>query len=135
MANATTNVTIAGDEMTIAEVIDQKDFIMYKQSLLQELERQQSLNIQLMERAAMDMEVRLDKRLESDFGSKDRKNYADEIEEVTNKFKNRNQPNIIDPISIRSEIEELRTEIDKFLVEVDSVLSEANATTMIELTA
>lgn len=135
LANATTKVQVAGVTMTIAEVIDQKDFIEYKQSLLNELKRQHALNNQLMERATIDMEARLDQRLQSDFGSKDRKNHVEEIEETTNNFKKRNQPNIVDPISIRAEIERLTKEINDFIVEVDAVLSEANATTKIEIAA
>ncbi|MEX3713450.1 hypothetical protein ABFV99_13695 [Cytobacillus horneckiae] len=133
LANATTTVLIAGKEMTIAEAIDQKDFIDYKQSLLNELKRQLSLNVQMIDREQREMELRLDKRLESDFGSKDRKNHVNEIEQTTTNFKNRNQPALVDPISIRKEIENLETEINDFLVDVDAVLSEANATNFIEV--
>lgn len=133
LANATTTVLIAGKEMTIAEAIDQKDFIDYQQSLLNELKRQLSLNVQMIDREQREMELRLDKRLESDFGSKDRKNHVDEVEQTTTNFKKRNQPALVDPISIRKEIENLEEEINKFLVDVDAVLSEANATNFIEV--
>lgn len=133
LANATTKVVIANKEMTIAEAIDQKEAIDLKQSLLHELKRQLSVTVQGIEREQRDMELRLDKRLESDLGSKDRKNHVDEVESITNNFKKRNQPSLVDPISIRQKIKDLESEIDDFIVEVDSVLSEANATTFIEL--
>lgn len=133
LANATTNVVVAGVEMTIAEAIDQKDFIDYKKSLLNELKRQFALTDQHLERERRDMEIRLDKRLESDLGSKDRKNHVQEVEEITENFKKRYEPKMVDPISIRATINKLQKEIEDFEVEVDSVLSEVNATTFIEL--
>lgn len=133
LANATTKVNIAGVEMTIAEAIDQKDFIEYKQSLLNELKRQFAVAHQMIEREKEDMEKRLDKRLESDLGSKDRKNHAAEVEEITENFLKRYNPTMVDPIKIREEIIKLDEEINTFTLEVDAVLSEVNATTTIEL--
>ncbi|MES9681662.1 hypothetical protein ABWK22_01775 [Gottfriedia acidiceleris] len=135
LANATTKVEIAGVQMTIAEAIDHKEFIEYKRSLLNELKRQLSLTNQMIEREKLDMEIRLDKRIESDLGSKDRKNHVQEVEEITNNFKKRYNPSEIDPIGIREEIKKLETEIYEFELEVDAVLSEINAITMIELAA
>lgn len=132
LVNATTEVKIAGVVMTIAEAIDQKDAIHYKQSLLHELNRQLAVVNQEIERERREMEIRLDQRLNSDFG-KDRKNFADEVEKTTADFKKRNEPNMVDPISIREEIKKLEEEINSFLVEVDACLSEVNATTFIEL--
>ncbi|ARO21420.1 hypothetical protein PDK03_07485 [Bacillus cereus group sp. TH204-1LC] len=135
LANATTKVNIAGVEMTIAEAIDQQEFIEYKQSLLNELKRQLAVVNQKMEIEKQQMENRLDKRLEADLGSKDRKNHAAEVEEITENFLKRYNPKVVDPIEIRKEIEKLETEINAFLIEVDSVKSEANATTFIEISA
>lgn len=135
LANATTKVNIAGVEMTIAEAIDQKDFIDYKQSLLNELKRQHALVIQQIEREKQDVENRLDSRINSDLGSKDRKNHAAEVEEITENFLKRYNPSMVDPIEIRKEIEKLEKEIHDFMLEVDAVLSEVNAITTIELAA
>ncbi len=88
-----------------------------------------------MEIEKQQMENRLDKRLEADLGSKDRKNHAAEVEEITENFLKRYNPKVVDPIEIRKEIEKLETEINAFLIEVDSVKSEANATTFIEISA
>lgn len=132
LKNATTTVNVAGQEMTIAEAIDQKDFIDYKQSLLNELKRQHALVSQTVDRETQAMEIRLDKRLEADLG-KDRKNFVEEVEQITENFKKRNTPKMLDPIAIRVEIEKLEKEISDFILEVDAVLSEANAVTFIEL--
>lgn len=133
LANATTKVKIAGVEMTIAEAIDQKDFIDYKQALLNELKRQLSLTTQSLDHEKQDMLKRLDKRIDSDLGSKERKDHAKEVEEITANFIKRNGANVLDPINIREEIEALDKEIHEFTVEVDAVLSEANALTTIDI--
>lgn len=133
LANATTEMTVAGVKMTIAEAIDQKDFIDYKQSLHNEMKRQLSLTTQQLDSEKSDMLRRLDQRLASDLGSKDRKDHAAEVEQITKDFVRRNGANVIDPIHIRDEIEALDKEINDFLVEIDAALSEINALTTIEI--
>lgn len=133
LANASTELKIAGLTMTIAEAIDQKDAISYRQSILNELKRQLALVTQQVERETRDMEIRLDKRLEADLGSKDRKNHAKEVEEITESFLKRYRPNVIDPINLREQITVLEKEINEFAVEVDAALSEVNAITTIEI--
>lgn len=132
LANATTKIEVAGVEMTIAEAIDQKEYIAYKESLLNELKREYAVNNQVIERELRDVEIRLDKRLESDLG-KDHKNKAQEVEQITESFMKRYKPNTIDPLNLQKEIDKLEKEITDFEVEVDATLSEINAVTFIEL--
>lgn len=131
-SNATTKVTIGGKVMTVVEAIEQKDSIEYKKSLLTQLKR----NYQDVEQVTLHHERVIDERLqallEATFG-KDGRTSDNEIERISESFKEQNKLTILDPINVKSIIEELSNEIDTFESEVDFVLSESNAITTIEV--
>lgn len=135
LANATTVISVAGEKMTIAEAIERKTSIQHKVTLLNTLNRQLAQHTRIIENEVSDMKRRLDDRIASDIGNKDRKDHAAEIKRIEEDFIKRNAPSTIDPIHIREEIAELAAYIDNFTVEVDAVLSEANALTTIEIEA
>lgn len=132
-SNAKTKVTIAGVEMTVASAIDQKDAIKYKKDLLLSLRSQQRDVNNKIERELPSMNQRLEQRIIGDMGNRDRKEYAKEVEEITEKFLNRNKPGMLDPIDIKQEIDDLTEEIELFETEVDYALSESNTETKIEI--
>lgn len=133
LANATTMVKIGGIEVSIAEAIERKSSIEFDRGVLMELKRQLSIVNSHMEAEHKNMLTRLDQRITADLGSKDRKENAKEVEEITEAFLKRYQPNLVDPIDIRKKITELETTIDEFETNVDYALSEVNATTFIEI--
>lgn len=133
LVNATTTVKVGNVEMTIAEAIERKSSIEFDKGVLLELKRQLALVNSHMELEHKNMLTRLDQRITADLGSKDRKESVKEVEEITEAFLKRYQPNLVDPINIREKIAELETVIDEFETNVDYVLSEANATTFIEI--
>jgi len=131
--NATTKVKIGDTEYTIAEALHRKNSIDFEKGLLSELKRQLSVLNNKMEIENKAMLNRLDQRISADLGSKERKDHAKEVEEITEGFLRRYQPNEVDPLNIRDEIKKLEASIEEFETNVDYVLSEANATTFIEV--
>lgn len=133
-SNAVTTVTISGREMTVAEAIDRRDTgLNYDKSLLGSLRRQLNLVEIEIEKERMDMERRLEQRIQADLGSKDRKTNIEEVENITKSFLNRYKPDALDPIKIREEIKKLTDSIENFEMEVDFALSESNTDTKIEI--
>lgn len=133
-SNAETKVEIGGVGMSVAEAIDRRDTgIKYEQLLLQAL-RQQLTRVEMeVERERQQMEPRLDKRIDSDLGSKDRKDNVDEVEKITEAFLKRYKPGMVDPVEIREKIKELTNSIEQFEMEVDFTLSESNTETKITI--
>lgn len=133
-SNASTKVKIGNEEMTVAEAIDRKDTgIAYDKQLLDSLRHQLNRVEREIEAERQTMEIRLDKRIDADLGSKDRKDNAAEVESITESFLKRYKPNMVDPISIKKVIKEMTESIEDFEKEVDFVLSESNTTTFIEI--
>lgn len=132
-SNAITTITIGNNVMTIAEALDRKISIQYEKELLNSLISQYNEVNNNIQRQMYDFEQRLDKRIESDLGNKDRNTNAKEVEEITNNFTKRYKPNMLDPIEILKEIELLQKEIEEFEMNIDFKLSESNASTRITI--
>lgn len=131
-SNATTEVTIAGKVMTVAEAIEMKVFIGYKQNLLHKLMVEFNRANDQAEIENQNVKVRLDKMLEASF-QKDSKTKDTEIENISKPYLEANEARVVDPLNARKKIEELQEEIDNFLAEVDFVLSESNTITKITI--
>lgn len=132
MSNATTKVTVAGQEMTVAEAIEMKASIekqkdlqdMLKQYMTQANHQHKRLYEQASERADKTAEAVLG-------GDSDKK--GDDYKGFVEKYMETNGPRLVKPDSLDSVIENLDDSITKFEHEVDYVLSEINATTFIEV--
>ena len=135
-SNAVTEVTIGDETMTVAEAIEYKNTgIDYLVSLNNKMINEYS-NVKanvtrangdaLIERAN-DHVIRL-------YGGKEKDVSASVIEEARTNFINMNSLDIIDPINVDKEINNLTDYIDNFRSKVDSALSVSNATTIIEVT-
>jgi len=133
-SNAVTKVKIGKEKMTVAEAIDRKDNgIKYDKELLNSLRNQLNQVERQIELERQSMEARLEKRIEADLGSKDRKANAAEVESITESFLKRYKPMMVDPIAIKQEIKNLTERIEEFEMEVDFILSESNTSTTIEV--
>lgn len=131
-SNATTIVKIGQKELTVAAAIERKDkTLQYQKELLGRLKQNLLRVTQEIDMENKNVEIRLEKRLESDLGSKDRKSSVDEVEKITEQFLKRYKPNLVDPIKIRDVIEKLEKEIEE--LEVDFVLSESNTRNTISI--
>ncbi len=130
-ANATTNVTIGKETMTIAEAIERKGSIVLEVQLLNSLRNQYTQT----QSAYNHLEQRLQETIERSvlqlYGN-DRTKITDEQTKVVSDAKRREfAPSLVDPISIVKRIDELAARIEDFTNEVNYVLSEANASTKI----
>lgn len=132
-SNAITKVKIAGKEMTVAEAIERKSSIEFEKNIIVFLQthmKECSIRINQIDEQ---VQVRLDRLLESTFSKESTKVKPEEFDAVAKPFMERNQPALVDPLDVREIIEKLSVKVDAFEEEVDITLSESNATTYIEI--
>jgi hypothetical protein len=128
-SNHNTVVTLAGVEMTVEEVLIEKQCIPLKERLLNQMKH--SLNT-----ATACYEREVSKRdssaveLRSQFGTS---KSSDEVEKLIKNFLTLEEIEYIDPIDIRKQIEDLETWLEDFNSNVDFVLSTSNSLTKIQL--
>lgn len=131
-ANATTQVTIAGEKMTIAQAIDRKSSISLEVNLLNQMNAQLSNNVNIVENGNVQVQQNVDRLLEASFG-RDKKITEAESEAITKPYESKHKIKLVDKINIRDKINKLSSKIEDFQNEVDFVLSEANAKTTIDV--
>jgi len=133
VSNATTNVTVSGVTMTVAEAIEKKSSIVFKKELLSQLTHQNtqaSVKIE-QENAKLDAEINL--AVQAAYSNDKGKVDEDQYNAVAAPRVARNKYAPIDPNNVDAQIRKLQKEIEEFESEIDFVLSESNSSTMIEV--
>ena len=132
MKNAETVVKIGQWEGTIAEAIEYKNSITYKQSLLDQMKEHVTRVKARFEEEKHLVDNRLERLLQSELG-KDVRTNPETITALTTSFRENNKVELVDPLNLAAKAKELEEEIEGFLTNVDWVLSEANGRTMIRV--
>lgn len=133
-SNAVTQVTIAGETMTVAQAIGMKNYaVVFLQDMLHVMSEQYANAQVKVANSNATLEERANKRITAAFGAVTSNN-ADDVEQTKQSFINSETAVLIDPLNIGEKISALRDRIDAFMSEVDAVLSESNAVTTIEIT-
>lgn len=132
LANALTRVTVAGQEMTVAEAIEMKNFIAYYETVLSTMESAYNQTRNQYEKAQAKVKERLDKLALEVLGKNEAVN-SEQYQALTDSFMAREGVELLDPTNIAREIERRQEFIEDFKSSVDRVLSISNARTNIEI--
>lgn len=132
LANASTRVTVAGQEMTVAEAIEMKNFIVYYETVLSTMESAYNQTRNQYEKAQAKVKERLDKLALEVLGKNEAVN-SEQYQALTDSFMAREGVELLDPTNIAREIERRQEFIEDFKSSVDRVLSISNARTNIEI--
>jgi hypothetical protein len=132
LSNASTMVTVASENMTVAEAIEMKNFIMYYESVLNTMHSSYKQTLANYEKAQAKVKERLDK-LALEVLGKNLTIGSDKYQSLADSFLAREGVELIDPTNLAAEIERRQNFIEEFKSTVDRVLSISNARTMIEI--
>lgn len=134
-SNAVTKVTIAGKEYTVAEAIEMKNNgIDRLRTLVQRLSSDYTMAKATADRAnGAELERRADDYVRTMIGNTDVKGMTDEVKRLRDEFIKAQTMELVDPIGVLKQIEQLNEQINAFEVNVDSALSVSNALTSIEI--
>jgi len=131
LSNASTMVTIAGEEMTVAEAIEMKTFIAYYEEVLDTMQSAYSRARKDCDLAKVRVKARLDKLAIEVLG---KNASAEKYQSLADSFLAREGVELLDPIDIAAKNEERQAFVEEFNSTVDRVLSISNARTEIEIT-
>ncbi|MBW4449233.1 MAG: hypothetical protein KME38_20890 [Spirirestis rafaelensis WJT71-NPBG6] len=132
VSNASTRVTVAGDEMTVAEAIEMKNFIAYYEAILDTMQSAYTQTRSQYEKAQAKIKERLDKLALEVLGKNEAIN-SEQYQSLVDSFMAREGVELLDPTNISKEIERRMIFIEEFKSTCDRVLSISNATTMVEI--
>ena len=115
---------------TVAEAIEQKSSIKYKETLIKSMKRQVEEVMSRFRTETSELQGRLDRLLSSEMG-KDVKTNPETVDALSRSFTENNKIAIVDPLDTSKLIATLEEEVEGFATNVDWVLSEINGKTMI----
>ncbi len=133
ISNANTFVNVSGVTMTVAEAIEKKASIVFKQRLLNSVSQQYTAYKSRVENENAKLSAEINIAVQAAYANDKGKVDEDQYNAVANPRLERNEFSMIDPNGIDGVIASLKKEIDEFLQEVDFILSESNARTEIEV--
>lgn len=135
LSNATTKVSVDGEEYTRAEAIEMKNHgIEFDEALLEELKEQYNkAQAEILKQNGGDLEKRAEQYVIGIYGSKEGKSNTDDFEKTKKDFMTANAFELVDPIKILDKINNLEEKIAAFKAEIDAALSVSNAITEIEI--
>ena len=125
-SNSVTKVRIGKEDLTVAEVIDRKQAIKYKKSLLERLRTQRQYAQSTFDARTEELRVKLDHLLEVNFG-KEGKSNPENVTAISKTYYDTNKVELVDSVNIAARIKDLEDEVTEFDKEADLVLSESNA--------
>lgn len=132
VSNASTRVSVAGEEMTVAEAIEMKNFIDYYEAILDTMQSAYTQTRSQYEKAQAKIKERLDKLALEVLGKNEAGN-SDQYQSLVDSFMAREGVELLDPTNISKEIERRTIFIEEFKSTCDRVLSISNATTTVEI--
>ena len=133
LSNATTNVVIAGQEMTVAEAIDLKSNIYMYSELLMAINDNKTVVMKNLEKMNKAVDKDITTMTNSLMTGDKEKSKSGELESIIKRYKEDNGYEMVEAIDTTKAMVELHEFIDDFTLNVDFVLSTSNALTTIEV--
>jgi hypothetical protein len=130
LSNAATLVSVAGQEMTVAEAIEMKQFIAYTDRLCQTLSSAYNRTREEYQQARERVKARLDKLAMEVLG---KNASAEKYQSLATSFLEREGVELLDPTDLAAELERRQAFVEAFRSTVDRVLSISNARTEIDV--
>lgn len=131
ISNANTSVCINQVSMTVAEAIEQKASVEYKQQLMRNITSQYVASKNKMDAENGKLMNEINLAVTQAYGNEKGKVDEDQYSAVANPRLKMSEYSLIDPNNVEDLLRKMEDEVAGFLSEVDYVLSESNARTMI----
>lgn len=138
MSNATTKVTVAGAEYTVAEAIDMKNHgLDGMKMMLNAMARQyRDATYNFNRNSGESLEIKANEYVMNILGSQG--NTADktdvkQVQALHDSYVANNEFVMVDPIEVEKKIEDIKNKIAEFETDVDAALSVSNAVTTIDI--
>lgn len=133
ISNATTKVNVAGREMSVAEAIELKTSVAFKEVLLSNLRHQLNTQKNQVDISNTRLEEDIQKLINTHVGADKSKVDQASIEVLTESQKKLKEQTLVDPCNCEKLISKLQEEINVVRSELDFILSESNSRTEISV--
>lgn len=133
LSNAKTDVEIMGRTMKVAEAIELKSTVSFRQNYVQTLRMQFNNATLQADKANSELDKVIETLLTTSYGNDKSKIDAETVKAITDPQKLQKAVTLLDPCNIQEKIKAAQNEVEVLTSEIDFVLSESNAKTLIEV--
>jgi len=131
-SNATTEVTIAGKQYSVADAVERKRTIVYEKTLLSRMKTQLERVKKEFADHTTSEQARVERLVTTELG-KESKTNVEVVNQLTESFLVQNKAEMLDPLGLVELIKRTERQIEEFETQVDWVLSESNGKTQINV--
>lgn len=132
-SNAETTVSFQGREISVAEAIELKSTVSFKELYLGRLRNAKTVALQQVDSYNSKLDTTIQAMLQSVYGADKSKVDPSQYDSIANPQKDKNEVSILDPKGIDKVIESLEESIQALKTELDFTLSESNARTTVTI--
>lgn len=132
-SNAETTVSFQGREISVAEAIELKSTVSFKELYLGRLRNTKTAALQQVDSYNSKLDTTIQVMLQSVYGADKSKVDPSQYDSIANPQKDKNEVSILDPKGIDKVIESLEESIQALKTELDFTLSESNARTTVTI--
>lgn len=132
-SNAETTVSFQGREISVAEAIELKSTVSFKELYLGRLRNAKTAALQQVDSYNSKLDTTIQVMLQSVYGADKSKVDPSQYDSIANPQKDKNEVSILDPEGIDKVIESLEESIQALKTELDFTLSESNARTTVTI--
>lgn len=133
LSNATTQVNVLGQQMTVAEAIEMKTQVSTLTHWVNTIRSQRTSAMLTVEQLNQRMEASIDGLLTTMYGNDKNKVSTLDLQEISAPQRRVKEAKLIDPVDTEQKINTIEELISKMDSELDFVLSETNSRTTIEV--
>jgi len=132
-SNAETTVSFQGREISVAEAIELKNTVSFKELYLGRLRNTKTSALQQVDSYNSKLDTTIQMMLQSVYGADKGKVDPSQYDSIANPQKDKNEVSILDPKGIDKVIESLEESTQALKTELDFTLSESNARTTVTI--
>lgn len=133
LSNATTQVDVAGETMTVAEAIERKSSITLDKTLKKHLWSAYTQKMTELEEHNQKVSRQLFQLLQATYAKPESELSPEDHDKIAQPFKANNEASLLDPLKLKETFFALEAKIEAFERDVDIALTESNARTEIQL--
>ena len=133
LANVMNRVTLAGEEMSVAEAIEMKNQLPVYSSLLKRFQEEYAEANRQVDVSNQKLMDTIEAAVSAAFGTSDRKIDQSTYDTIANSRKAEGEAALVDPGKLLNRINNLQKKVDDLSTEINFVLSEINSRTEIEV--
>lgn len=133
-SNALTQVSIAGQKMTVAEAIERKNSVDLERSVLDRMTSQYNMVMRKQENFEESIDREIEAKVSDILGNQKRVDPSDNTYKlISDQIRGSKTFEVVDPLKVKEAINKMSDHIDDFENNVDTALTISNSTTYIEV--